>query len=96
MSNSEWTCPPFSRRALLLFGFLERNGGCVRARPLVEHCPLPVEALAAAVEELNERAWIKVTRRALRPDLPEPFRDIDRITIRPFGRFMSRRLSNSY
>ena len=63
----------------------------MRIGPLVRWSNLEPDDLAAAVNELAERCWVEVTWRTPRsrlPDgLPERFREVQRITTTPFGRW---------
>ena len=63
----------------------------MRIGPLVRHCGLDCDALVAAIRELNERRWVNINWRKPRaimpPDLPERFREVDRITTTSFGRW---------
>ena len=83
--------PPLSSNALYVFGYLQRHGGSMRIGPLVRHCGLDLDALAAAVNELSERRWVAIGRRRPRtvmpPDLPERCREVERVTTTRFGRW---------
>jgi hypothetical protein len=84
--------PPFSYHAHQVFGFLDRHGGSVRIGPLLRWSRLSSDDLAAAVNELAQRHWVKITwrnrPRAHLPDgLPERFRAVDRVTTTGFGRW---------
>jgi hypothetical protein len=74
-----------------ILGYLIRYGGSVRVGPLVRHCGVPFDALAAVVNALAERGWVKITfrrpRQVLPPDLPERCREVDRITVTRYGRW---------
>lgn len=91
MQNDTWLPPPFSRDALYIFGLLARRGGTMRVGPLLQQSHLSTEELAAAVNELAERCWVKIAGRNPRirmpGDLPERFRAIERVTTTAFGRW---------
>ena len=81
----------FSSNALHVFGVLDRRGGTLRVYPLLRSVGLPPDVLAAAVNELAGRGWVKITSRHPRDrmpaDLPERFRAVDRVTTTVFGRW---------
>lgn len=91
MPDDAWIQPPFSPQATHVFALLLRRGGCMRIGPLIAASGLPAAALAAALNELAERCWIKITWRspqARRPDtLPENFRDVRHLTTTALGRW---------
>jgi hypothetical protein len=82
---------PFSRDALYLFAVLDRHGGTLRMRPLLTAAGLADGALGAAINELAERSWVKVTWRAPHQPppagVPERFREVERVTTTSFGRW---------
>jgi hypothetical protein len=75
----------------LVLNCLNRHGGSMRIGPLVARCGLDFETLAAAITELAERRWARISwrkpRTVLPPGLPERCRSIDRITTTRFGRW---------
>ncbi len=81
---------PISRAALCVFGILDRGGGCMRPGPLLREANLPPDDLAAALNDLAGRSWVKVAWRKpgayLRTHLPDRFREVEHIATTPFGR----------
>ena len=81
---------PISRSALCVFGILDRGGGCMRPGPLLREANLPPDDLAAALNDLAGRSWVKVAWRKpgayLRTHLPDRFREVEHIATTPFGR----------
>ncbi len=81
----------FSSNALHVFGVLARRGGLMRIYPLLRSTGLAPDALAGAVNELAERGWVKTEwrhpRARLPADLPDRFREVDRVTTTAFGRW---------
>jgi hypothetical protein len=94
MTLDDCTAPPFSRYALHVFTCLRRRGGTMRVGPLLSQSRLTPDNLAAAVNELAERCWVKIEwrhpRDRLPDDLPERFRDVERVTTTRFGRIRDR------
>jgi hypothetical protein len=90
MTHDSLHIPAFSSNALYVFGYLQRHGGSMRICPLLRRSGIDCEALIAAIKELHERRWVNVEWRRARshlpPDLPERFREVERITTTRFGR----------
>jgi hypothetical protein len=74
-----------------LLGHLKRHGGSLRIGPLVRHCGLDFDVLAAAINQLAARRWVKIAFRRPRAqmplDLPERCRPVERITLTRVGRW---------
>ena len=91
MHDDPWQAPPFSRDALYVFSLLDRRCGTMRIGPLLQQSRLSCDELAAAVNELAERCWVKIAwrnpRTRMQPGLPDRFREVDRVTTTAFGRF---------
>jgi hypothetical protein len=91
MRNEPFSAPPFSTTALYIFGHLRRRGGCMRIGPLLRELKLDDTPFADAINELQERGWIKVTWRKDGARLPETvparFAPCKRITTTSFGRW---------
>jgi hypothetical protein len=92
MAHDEWEIPRFSDAAIALLGDLHRHGWSMRIVPLFRRSSLDWEAFASAVNELQERRWVKVTRRpkpraALPDGLPDGCRRVDRVTATRHGRW---------
>jgi hypothetical protein len=90
MEDNPWRAPRLSRDAMQVMALLIRSGGGMRIGPLLRITRLPVDDLAAAVNELIERLWVEVVWRgelARRPDaLPERARDLRRVITTRVGR----------
>jgi hypothetical protein len=88
MTHDEWEIPRFSNDAIAILGDIRRHGGSMRIGPLFRRSGLGWEAFAAAVNELQERRWVKVNwRRRPRAAIPERCREADRVTSTRFGRW---------
>lgn len=91
MRNEPLSAPPFSSTALYLFGHLRRRGGSMRIGPLLWDLKLQDNLFADAINELQERGWIKVTWRKdgapLPANVPARFAPCQRITTTRFGRW---------
>jgi hypothetical protein len=91
MTDNPTQAATLADEARHVLGYLKRHGGSVRIGPLVRHCGLDCDALAAAINELAERRWVKIgfrkPRKVMPPDLPERCRAVDRITTTRFGRW---------
>ena len=91
MTDNPTQVATFASQAHHVLGYLVRHGGSMRIGPLVRHCGLDIDALAAAINELAERRWVKISfrtpRKVLPPDLPERCRRVDRITTTRYGRW---------
>jgi hypothetical protein len=91
MTENPTQVAAFASQARHVLACLKRHGGSVRIGPLVRHCGLDLDALAAAVNELAERRWVKISfrkpRKVMPPDLPERCRAVDRVTTTRYGRW---------
>jgi len=91
MEDDSWKPTPFSREALHIFGVLARRSGTMRIGPLLQQSRMTPDNLAAAVNELAQRSWVKIEwrnpRRRMPPGLPERFREVERVTTTAFGRW---------
>jgi hypothetical protein len=97
MDSDDTLIPPFSRIALALFAHISRHGGSVRIAPLLRDFRSSPDDIAAAVNELADRCWVKVIwrpartgegrRRRPRTSLPKRFRKVERIVATRFGRY---------
>ena len=94
-TDDDGPVPPPSRHALHVMGLLTRRSGTMRMRPLLEASGLASDELAAAVNELAERRWVRIVWRgpdARRPEtLPERLREARRVVTTAFGRWRYRR-----
>jgi hypothetical protein len=93
-TDDDRPAPPLSRQSRQVMELLVRRGGTLRMCPLLEAAGLDADALAAAVNELATRGWVKVVWRgpeARRPEtLPERLREVVRIVATRFGRWRHR------
>ena len=64
----------------------------MRIRTLLRCAGLTTPQLCDALNELQERGWIRVRRRTPRNDLPERLREVDRVTTTSQGRLFAPRL----
>jgi hypothetical protein len=91
MRNEPLYIPPFSSTALYIFGRLLRRGGCMRIGPLLRDLKLDHTQFANAINELQERGWIRITWRKdgtrLPEHIPARFAPCKRITTTRFGRW---------
>lgn len=92
MTHHAWDIPRFSDAAIVVLGELRQHGWSMRLVPLFRRSSLDWAAFAAAVNELSDRRWVKITRRrTLRatppPGLPEAAAHVDRITATRYGRW---------
>ena len=91
MRNEPLHIPPFSTTALYIFGRLRRRGGSMRIAPLLRDLKLDDTQFADAINELQERGWIKITWRKdgapLPANVPARFARCKRITTTSFGRW---------
>ena len=91
MRNEPISAPPFSSTALYIFGRLQRRGGSMRIAPPLRDLKLEDNIFADAINELQERGWIRVTWRKdgarLSDNVPARFAPCKRITTTRFGRW---------
>jgi len=92
MTHDEWEIPRFSKAAVTVLDKLHQHGWSMRIVPLFRGCALDWPTLAAALEELIERRWVKVVWRTrprphLPPAVPERCAHIDRIVASRHGRW---------
>jgi hypothetical protein len=85
MTHDEWESPRFSKAAVAVLNALHEHGWSMRIVPLFRRSSLDWKTFAVAVNELQERRWVKIAwrrkpRTTLPTGLPEPCRDLDRIT----------------
>jgi hypothetical protein len=95
MIHDEWESPRFSDPAVAILGHLHEHGWSMRAIPLFRRSGLSWKAFADAVNELQERRWVRVawrrTPRAVLPDgLPDACGRVDRITATRHARWRYR------
>ncbi len=86
----DWKAPPLSSTAIYVYAILDRRGRSMRMGPLRQEARLDDRTLSAAINELQERCWVRITWRK-RPehtddDESRPMRDAHRITATRFGR----------
>ena len=67
MEDNPWRAPRLSRDAMQVMALLIRSGGGMRIGPLLRITRLPVDDLAAAVNELIERLWVETVWRGEHP-----------------------------
>jgi hypothetical protein len=92
MTHDEWEIPRLPEAAVTVLNDLHEHGWSMRIVPLFRRSSLDWMTFATAVNELQERRWVKIAwrrtpRTTLPRGLPEPGRDLDRITATRHGRW---------
>ncbi len=97
MTHDTPLSPEPSGAACYVFAYLRRRGGSQRLGPLLGGLRMDERAFTDAVNELNERYWIKIVWHKPPPctpdDAPRPLADIYRLCTTPFGRHRHRATS---
>ena len=84
-----------SHEALAIFGYLHRRGGSMRLIPLLRHFRMEPRTFIDAINDLNERCWLRIVWHKAPPDTPpdepRPLTEVYRLCTTRFGRLKYRR-----